>query len=437
LFKKLFRNSFIADVFSLSTGRIVIAAIGFLVSIFLARVLGPTQQGIVTTLLVAPAIVLSFADLGMRQAATFFLGKQIFNDQTVLSTILFMSIITSLMSAGIVAIVYWITGYSEQYALFTLWIPILSIPFRLLSNLGTGILMAKQRIREIAISNILMDLVYFLLLIPLVLINSYKVEYSLFAYFLSSVVVMFYIIRIVKNYGNLRPAYIQGVPWKFIKLGFVYGIALFVLGLHYRVDVMLLERLSSATEVGYYGIGVGVAEKIWLLPAALVTVNFARSAAASDHLAYARKTAKLLRLSLWVSVIPCMLLYFLSPRVIPLVYGDAYQRSGLIVQAILPGIWAALVFKILNSDLAGRGRPDAAMWVYGFALILNIWLNITWIPPYGAMGSAWATSVSYGVGAIIFGIVYARMSHLNIRELIIPQKHDFDLILLKIQKDTK
>ena len=244
----------------------------------------------------------------------------------------------------------------------------------------------------------------------------------------SALLVVIYTSYITRKFGSLKPKYISGLPLKFIKLGFVYAIALFVLNLGYRIDVIIMERLSTVSEVGLYSIGVNVAEMLWLVPAAISTVNFARSAASADPRAYARKSALVLRITLWGALIPFLGLYILAPQIIPLIYGNSYLKSGYVVQAILPGIWIALIFKVLNSDLAGRGHPEAAFWVYGFALLVNISLNFWLIPTYGAVGAAWASSVSYTVGALIFANVYAKMSEISISELIVPNINDFHLL---------
>ena len=419
-------NTYINDVVSLTTSRLLVAGLGFLAGVLLARLLGPANQGVITTILVVPLLVISFADLGMRQAATYYLGKKIYDDQVVISTVSLMSILTSLISVVITFVVYHVLGYDHRYGTLIIWIPLFYIPLQIFIQFGTGILMAKQRIREIAIANGMLEVIYLILLFPLFLLSSYQIEYALLAYVMSSFITVVFLVQIIKGYAKLSPIYIHGIPWQFLKLGIVYGIALFVLGLHYRVDVMILERLSNATQVGIYSIGVGVAEKLWLLPTALTTVNFARSAVAKDPLDHAHKTAKVLRVVLWIGILPCLLLYVLSPWLIPFIYGEVYQASGSIVQAILPGVWAALVFKILNSDLAGRGRPEAALWVYGLALLLNIGLNFWWVPLFGAVGSAWASSITYILGAALFATVYARMSNVSLVDLFVIRKSDFE-----------
>jgi len=74
----------------------------------------------------------------------------------------------------------------------------------------------------------------------------------------------------------------------------------------------------------------------------------------------------------------------------------------------------AVVFKVLHSNLAGRGYPLAAIWVYLGALVVNILLNLILIPLYGTFGSAVASSVSFIAGAVVYAWVYARMSDINL-----------------------
>lgn len=49
------------------------------------------------------------------------------------------------------------------------------------------------------------------------------------------------------------------------------------------------------------------------------------------------------------------------------------------------------------------------------------------IPLYGAVGAAYASTISYLVEAIIFGFVYAHLSNLQFWDLFLPQASDFSL----------
>jgi len=58
----------------------------------------------------------------------------------------------------------------------------------------------------------------------------------------------------------------------------------------------------------------------------------------------------------------------------------------------------SLVFQVLNANLAGKGKPLIALWVFVVALLVNISLNILLVPSKGVIGAALASTVSYCTG---------------------------------------
>jgi O-antigen/teichoic acid export membrane protein len=426
-------SKFVKDTLTLSSGTVAGLGLNFVASVVLARLLGPEKKGIITALMVIPSLVLSLSQLGIRQAIAYFLGKGIYDDQKVISTLLLLDLVVSFISVVLIAVIYLSMGMPQRYGWAIAGIPLAILPVRLTISYCSGVLLAKQQISTLTVTGILEDFVYLVILVPFILPKTFQVAGALLAQVLAAGIAAGYLLIMIRQYGRLHLAYIQGLPWKFIRMGFIYAIALFILGIHYRLDVIILERLSTSTEVGIYSVGVTVAEMLWLVSHGLTTVLFASSSASRDAGLHAQKTALVLRLTLWGSLIPCLLLYVLVPIMVPVIYGQAFVKSGLVTQAILPGIWMALVFKILNSDLAGRGRPDAAMWVYGLAITLNVALNLWWIPEYGSIGSAWASSISYSVGAIVFAIVYANMSELKLSNLFLLNGEDIQIILGRLK----
>lgn len=422
--QKIRFSKFIKDSGSLLTSKLFLLIIEFAIGILVARFLGPEGKGIVTTALVIPGIVLSFADLGLRQATTYFMGKKIFDDQQIISTVTFSIGITSLLGVICALVAYIASSLPIRYGWPVVLIPLGMIPASLAISYTNGILMAKRNITKVSVFNVLPDIIYIVWILCLLFLNKVNVELVLLGNVVANVIAAGYILTVLRKYGNLKPVYIPHILWKMLKKGVIFAIALFVISLNYSIDVIILEKLTDSTQVGIYSVGVSVANMLWLVPNAIQMVNFSYSANASDSMDYAKKTAFLLKIVIWVSLLPLLLLFFLSPYVIPWIYGNGFMTSGIVVQAILPGVWAMLIFKILNSDLAGRGHPEAAMWVYMLAAGINIGLNIWWDPLYGAIGSALASTVSYTVGGGLFGIVYAHISNLSLRELFIPQNTD-------------
>jgi O-antigen/teichoic acid export membrane protein len=410
---------------------------GLLIGVLLARLLGPEKKGIVTTALVIPSLVLTIADLGFRQAATYFMGKRLYPDQVVISTLLFTSLLASLLGMIAALLSYLWSGLPYRYGWAVALVPLLMMPLRLIAINADGVLLAKQQIQRLAVSTTLAELTLFVLVLGLYYLDFNRVEWVLLAYALSALIPVIYILNIVRNYGSLTPAYHLEIFWPMLSKGLIYAVALFVVNLNYSLGVVILERLTGAAEVGIFSIGVSIANLLWMLPNALTVVTFSHSVAAVDEIAYAHRTAQLLRVVLCLAIIPLWILYMLSPYVIPWLYTSQFAQSGSIVQAILPGVWAMLIYKVLNGDLAGRGKPHVALWVFLLALAVNVVLNFWWDPEYGALGSAWASNVSYWVGAVLYAAAYARISQLRLVDLFIPRCEDVALICKRLTDMTK
>ncbi|PDW02030.1 oligosaccharide flippase family protein [Candidatus Viridilinea mediisalina] len=430
---RILTNKFLADSFFLVVGRLFMALCGILASILIARGLGPEKKGALTTILTIPVLVQYLADMGIRQSVAYFMGHKIHSDQIIISTVLLLSVIFSFIGVLIALIAYGVSGIIFSYGWFSVSIAIIILPISLFSSYFIGILLAKQEIRLLAFVQGFERAGYFLLTLGLFFVGMMSVESMLLVSVFSPFVLMMFGFLIVSRYGELSPKYIPGVPIEFLKIGSINALAIFVIVLMYRIDIIMLERMKGAYFVGVYSIGVGVAEFLWLVPRALTMVLFARSSIAKDYFSFAKKTVMLLKFTLWCSLLFMSILFFLTPYLIPLVYGIEYNDSVAVLQAIIPGIWFSLVFKILHADMAGRGKPGTGMNIFISCLLLNVVLNFLWIPIYGAIGSAWASSVSYAVLAVLFAIKYARINDISFVEMFVFSVNDLKSVI-KIAK---
>src|SRR5690606_11483806 len=168
--------------------------------------------------------------------------------------------------------------------------------------------------------------------------------------------------------------------WKIIKsmlsLGVIYAISLLVINLNYKVDIILLDKLSTPFEMGIYSKGSGITQYLWQIPMLFSTIVFARSAVSRDDIGFSLKVAQLLRLSfLFIGGASIVLILF-SELIIVGMYGEEFRGSISVLNYLLPGVLILTIYKVMNMDLAGKGKPWIAMQAMLPALVINIILNI-------------------------------------------------------------
>src|SRR5690606_19566245 len=122
-----------------------------------------------------------------------------------------------------------------------------------------------------------------------------------------------------------------------LSLGIVYAFSLLIINLNYKADYILLDRLSTAYELGIYSKGAGITQYLWQIPMLLSTVIFARSAASKDEKAFSIKVAQLLRVSFVVIGGASIGLFLLSDFIIVFMYGGAFLESVQVLNFLLPG----------------------------------------------------------------------------------------------------
>lgn len=431
-------NSFLKDIFSVGVSKVLIIAFGVTTSIIVARVLGPEKNGVIAALLVYPSIFMSIGSLGIRQSTTYFLGKGIFTEDEIKRAITQIWLFTTVFS---VVVCFLLMRYFSKSG-ENLWLVLLAlmpIPFTLFNTYNSGIFLGKNEISSFNKINWIPTALILLGTAILVLWLSFGISGYLIAMIAGPTFIS--LVLLFKN--KFIKAFSFNFNWVIIKrmlsLGIIYALALLFINLNYRIDVILLDKLSSAFETGIYSKGVSVTEYLWQIPMLLSTVVFARSAVSKNDMAFSIKVAQLLRLSVLIIAVGALALFLFSKQIIVLMFGEAFINSVLVLNTLLPGVVLLTVFKVINMDLAGKGKPWVSMKAMVPALIINIVLNIFLIPKDGAFGAALASTISYTIATLLFVHFYSKEVKISVADLVIYKRSDFDSIvkLLKSVRKAK
>lgn len=430
------KTSLAKDISGVFGSNVLAIMSALLIGIIIARYLGPEGKGLFTALTVVPVIVASFAAMGIRRTAVYFIGKKEFDESEIASAVIQILIITSLAGMLVSYIAFqWMD--KQNYTLGLILITILIIPFRLATIYAGGIYLGREQFRFANMMKWSVPMVNLLLLVVFVIIMKMEVVGALLAVMLSGVVISVVAIGRLSKDFNLTLKWNRVLLKKMLSLGSLYAASLLVIKLIYRIDVLLLEQLSDLEEVGYYSIAVTISEQLWQLPVAVGVVIMSKSANTHDTALMNKKVGQMLRFSLFAGAAGATVMYFIMPYLIPVFYGKAFSESANLLQTILPGIVFFIIFRILNSHLNGLGKPMPSIYAIIPALALNIGLNYLWIPEFGGKGAAMATNVSYVFGTVLMIVFYIRVTRAKAGPLLLPQKEDIQIIMQKLKRRKK
>jgi O-antigen/teichoic acid export membrane protein len=196
---------------------------------------------------------------------------------------------------------------------------------------------------------------------------------------------------------------------------------------NYRADNYIIQAMAPSKEVaksnlGLYSWAVTMAEVVFLVPESVAAMLLPRVAGSSPEeasalLARVSRTTLLIALLVAAALIPAAFLgvHLILPN---------YVGCLPAFLAILPGVVALCMAKVMTSYVGGRGRPGRASVAATIALAVNLPLNLTLIPWIGIVGASLSSVVSYSVLAAIMVGLASKMSGQPITALCLPRVED-------------
>jgi len=410
------------------SAKIVSLALAISISVVVARALGPAGKGEFALAVLVPGLLVIAGQFGLGSAGVYYIGKRRF---TLAGLFYNLNYCALLLGSALIVIYHLLARYADVDSRLLsaarpslIAITTLAIPFILIVRYNVNLFLAEKRVVLFNSMNLVQQ-AFFLILVLIFLLGLKRGVVALAISWLASEVaaatISFLILRRHAGSGLEKP------DLGLLKSAFSFGIKshllIVCLFLIYRIDQFVLSKFKGASELGIYSVAVSLGELIWYVPRSLGSILFMRTAHDTDAAANAF-TPVVCRHNLFVMVLLAAAAAVIGPVFIPFFYGDAFKGSVMPFLILLPGIVAFGLFHSISSDLTGRGKPH---WVAGVALgvlALNVALNLTLTPIWGAVGAAGASTVSYCLGGLLVMALFIRISGTSFAENMILTKED-------------
>jgi PST family polysaccharide transporter len=180
-----------------------------------------------------------------------------------------------------------------------------------------------------------------------------------------------------------------------------------------RIDQLMLGKMLSMEQLGYYSASVWVSELPYALPLVLMTAVYP-VLVASRHQprAFQRNVQIFFDVVFLLSILIAVVITVSSEQLILLLYGEAFLSA---VPVLKIHIWALCFVSfgvISGSWLVIEGLEKLALQRALVGAVVNIALNLILIPKYGMLGAAWATIFSYGLSTFVWDLTHPRTREL-------------------------
>lgn len=400
-----------------------------LVSIILARSLGPEGRGIYALVILLPGILLIFFDFGITPATAFYIGKKKYPLSQIFGNNIFLSIFFSslAMFAGVLIIFllrkHFFSGVPTNYLLFG----ILYLPLSIFFYSVSAILLGVQKIKMYNLAFLLGGVFSLLLVVILVSIFKLGVLGAILAFIFSSLAPVIFLFITVRNLTKeislrLNKNYLKDV----LSFGTKFHFSNIFAFLHSHINILLINFYINPVAVGFFSIANSLVTQIQSLAQSATVVLLPKIAAEEEEKKKKEFTPLVCRNIILITFLGALFFFFLAKWLIVLFYSKEFLSSVLPFRILLPAIVAFAGSQILAVDFIGRGKPMLNTYVNGGTLLLSIILSIILIPKFGIEGAAWALTVSYIAMFISKLIIYSKISKNRIKDVILFSSQDIE-----------
>lgn len=372
-------------------GRIISSGITFIILVSLAKFLGPAGYGDLGKVIAYVTMFFLMADFGVNAV---FLQLQKSNQPPTFAELLGLRIILATCTMGLALAILALLpqGTTQGYTLGVRLGVMIYLPVILLHAVITSANavfqrhLAYDRATLALSSGSIAAITFFFLLRP-------SIVTGLVVLILGTLITAGVSLYLVSRLGeSLKPKFSWSMSKRLLVLSAPLGATLLVNTVYVRLDSVLLTLLQPTVDVGIYSLAYKVFELPLVIPVFTMNAVYPILLAQPNTRAMMRKVWQaglgLGALSIIVTIVGIALAPLLS-----LVRAD-FNPSIPTLRILLLGLPFFYASSVTMWALVATNQRRALISIYSIAFIVNLGLNIAYIPRYSFLAAAWITGLS-------------------------------------------
>jgi len=404
----IIKNSTVKNILWLLFDKVFRLVVGLFIGVWVARYLGPGELGKLNYMAAYVGILITISSLGMDS----FLVKEILvrpeEKSQILGTALVMRMVSIVILAlGLWGIFAWMGLELEYYMLYLFYLlTLFPTPFDLIDIEYQSRLQSKKTV-------IAKNAAYFAgAILKAVFIISHK-PLLFFAAVIGGESILAYTILIIQyQIGG------DGIrSWKFktaigaelLRKGWPFVLSSIAIILYMRIDQIMLGNLLNTTAVGEFSAAVRITELFIIMPIAVSSSYYATlmaSVNSGDLEGYRRKMQALFNWMFLISFVTACGVAIFADLIVDILYGKQYAETAGILRihgwTIITLFWGV----VSSQYLVIEDLQNYSLYRSVIGLVLNVILNLFFIPILGAYGSALATLISQFFSAVLSNLFF-------------------------------
>lgn len=418
LWEKIEKNpelkKILANINWLFLDKTVQMAVAFFVGVWVIRYLGPEKYGILSYAVAFVALFGFIAKLGMDGIAVREFVKNPEKKEEIFGTLFFLRLIAGILACicSIVAIFFVRSG--DALIFWLTFIIALGFIFQV-SDVFDFWFQSQVASKYTVYIRSAVSLASGLTKITLILMNAPIIAFAGVILLESALTLLGFVLIFLKKKEKISLSKIDfSIGKQILSDSWPLILASVAVSIYMKIDQVMIGDMLGNEPLGIYSAAVSLSEIWYFFPLIVTTSVF-------PAIIYAKKINQELYMSriqmlydsmVWVSIIIALVVTFFSKGIINLLFGKEYIQSASVLSIyVWAGVSVFLGVASGNFLLAENLTKISLVRTIGGGVV-NVLLNLYWIPKYGIIGAAWATVISYSISTML--IVFSKEARINI-----------------------
>lgn len=415
------------DAVYLVGGQVVTSVSALLLTIVVARALGPLGKGYYDIVVNGAMLLVTFTGLSASSGVFYFAATGSLDHRRLLRVAVLLASAVGLALGGVLVTDAGRRGFGwllpEGLQMGGVALLGILVAATHVQQIGQAVLKGYGAFRAFALSDVLGRGGALVIVAVLALVGA-RAPAAYVLGFASAVIVSasFAFLVALRRSAPVSPAIRLANVLRYSLPLFVGNAAQF---LNYRLDVFFVKNFVGLRGVGVYTVAVGITQLLWLVPNALAAIVMRSVAAGGTRSVILQQVALVNRFCLWFTAASAVVVAALGITVVPTVFGPAFAATVPPLLWLLPGTILFSQSVVLSSYLNGIARQMDTTIIACGALVLTVALDLQLIPRLGVTGAAIASTLSYASSCVVtaFAVRY-RAPELRVATLLRPQSGD-------------
>lgn len=376
--------------------RVIKILLATLVSIMTARMLGPSNYGLINyaasvTAFISPFVLLGFNSILVQEILD---SNSAEDEGSIVGTAILSSFVCSFFGVGCsVAVAYFIAS-DDSTAIGVTLVYSISLIFQAIELIQYWF-QAKYRSKTVAWVSVI---AYIIVSIYKICLLAFRVSIYWFAFSnaFDYFIIAGILICIYMKEGNSRLRFSRNTFMHLIKVGGYYAISSFMIIVFTHVDKLMIKSILGNVQNGFYSVAVACSGMFTFVFAAIIEAMrpYVLDGKKQSITVFEERLKSLYSILVYLGVICSIVVCISAELIISIVYGNEYLSSAIVLQIL---IWHTILSCIGGAKdiwILAEQKQKYLLLLNTLGVVLNIIINMILIPKIGIVGAAVATLVT-------------------------------------------